>query len=74
MPLAPRLSVQPVLGYDADHERVLGVLRELAEPAEQPLFDEAVIAAGGLPEGVSTKPRVDARARHAAPTPPRPRC
>ena len=57
VPLTPRLSVQPVLGYDAEQRRVLSVLREL-EPAEQPLFDEAVIAAGGLPEGVSTKPRV----------------
>src|SRR5829696_4086400 len=57
VPLAPRLSVQPVLGYDDEHRRVLRVLREL-EPAEQPLFDEAVIAAGGLPEGVSTKPKV----------------
>ncbi len=57
VPLAPRLSVQPVLGYDAEHRRVLRVLREF-EPAEQPLFDEAVIAAGGLPEGISTKPRV----------------
>ncbi len=58
--LASRLSVQPVLGYDRDHERTLRVLREQLglAPAEQPLFDEAVIAAGGLPEGVSTKPKV----------------
>ena len=33
-------------------------------PAEQPLFDEAVIAAGGLPEGVSTKPKVTLDPRH----------
>jgi CHAD domain-containing protein len=61
VPLAPRLSVQPVLGYDADHERVLRVLHDGLglEAAEQPLFDAAVIAAGGLPEGVSTKPRVE---------------
>jgi CHAD domain-containing protein len=57
VPLAPRLSVHSVLGYDADHRRVLRVLRDF-EPAQRPLFDEAVIAAGGLPEGVSTKPRV----------------
>ena len=58
--LAPRLTVQPVLGYDADHARALRVLREQLgfTPAEQPLFDEAVIAAGGLPQGVSTKPKV----------------
>jgi CHAD domain-containing protein len=60
VPLAPRLSVQPVLGYDADYERVLQLLRDQLglESAERPLFDEAVIAAGGLPEGVSTKPKV----------------
>ncbi len=58
--LAPRLTVQPVLGYDADHARALRVLREQLgfRPAEQPLFDEAVIAAGRLPEGISTKPKV----------------
>ena len=58
--LAPRLSVQPVLGYDADHERALRVLRDGLglEPAERSLFDEAVLAAGGRPEGVSTKPRI----------------
>ena len=56
VPLAPRLSVQPVLGYDDDHERALHVLRDLLglPPAEQPLFDEAVLAAGGRPEGIST--------------------
>ena len=60
VPLAPRLSVQPVLGYDADHARTLGVLRDQLgfAPAEQALFDQAVIAGGGLPEGISTKPRV----------------
>jgi CHAD domain-containing protein len=58
--LASRLTVQPVLGYAADHARALRVLREQLgfTPADQPLFDEAVIAAGGLPEGVSTKPKV----------------
>jgi CHAD domain-containing protein len=60
VPLAPRLSVQPVLGYDGEHKRALRVLHDQLglEPAVQPLFDEAVIAAGGLPEGVSTKPKV----------------
>jgi CHAD domain-containing protein len=58
--LAPRLTVQPVLGYDADHARALRVLRDQLgfRPTEQPLFDEAVIAAGRLPEGISTKPKV----------------
>ena len=67
----PRFSVRPVLGYDAEQRRVLYVLREL-EPAEQPLFDQAVIAAGGLPEGVSAKPRVTLPAGTPT-TPPRPR-
>lgn len=60
VPLAPRLSVQPVLGYGADHEQTLRILRERLgfAPAEQPLYDAAAIAAGRLPEGVSTKPRV----------------
>ena len=58
VPLAPRLSVQPVLGYDADQRRARAARPARLEPAQQPLLDEAVIAAGGLPEGVSTKPRV----------------
>ena len=60
VPLAPRLSVHPVLGYDDDHERVVHELRDVLglQPAEQPLFDEAVLAAGGRPEGISTKPKV----------------
>ena len=58
--LAPRLSVQPVLGYDREYDRALSVLRgELGlEVAERPLFDDALIAAGGRPEGVSSKPRI----------------
>ena len=75
VPLAPRLSVQPVLGYDADYERTLRVLRDQLglEPAERPLFDEAVLAAGGRPTGISTKPRVTLAAAARAPTSPRPR-
>jgi CHAD domain-containing protein len=59
--LAPRLTVQPVLGYDADHARALRVLRDQLgfRPAERPLFDEAAVAAGRLPEGISTKPKVE---------------
>jgi len=60
VPLASRLSVEPVLGYDAELERTLRVLRGLGfAPAERPLFDEAVLAAGGLPEGISTKPKIE---------------
>ena len=59
-PLAPRLSVQAVLGYDAAHEQALRVLRERLglEPAGRSLYDEAVRAVGGRPRGISTKPKV----------------
>ena len=58
--LEPRLTVEPVLGYDRDHARTLRVLRERLgfRPAAQPLFDEAAVSAGRRPEGVSSKPRV----------------
>jgi CHAD domain-containing protein len=61
VPLAPRVSVEPVLGYDADHQRALRVLRDRLglEPAERSLFDDAVLAAGGRPEGVSSKPGIE---------------
>ncbi len=57
--LAPRLALRPVLGYDRAYARALAVLRdELGlEPAERPLYDEAVEAAGGRPDGVPTKLR-----------------
>ncbi|HYH88090.1 MAG TPA: CHAD domain-containing protein [Solirubrobacteraceae bacterium] len=60
VPLAPRVSVEPVLGYDTEHQRALRVLRDRLgfEPAERSLFDEAVMAVGGRPEGVSSKPGV----------------
>jgi CHAD domain-containing protein len=55
--LPGRLVVEPVRGYERDFERVVGRVREglgLAD-AEVPLFDAAVTAAGGKPEGVQTK-------------------
>jgi CHAD domain-containing protein len=52
--LAPRLRILPVLGYDKDFARVRRALSELPE-TEASLFDEAVRAAGGQPEGVSSK-------------------
>jgi len=60
LPLAPRLAVEPVLGYDDEHARTLGILRDRLglEPAGHDLFDEAVMAVGGRPGGVSSKPRV----------------
>jgi CHAD domain-containing protein len=61
VPLAPRLTVQPVLGYDAEYARALHVLRDRLgfSPAKRPLYDEAVLAAGGRPQGISSKPKVD---------------
>ncbi len=56
--LPGRLLVEPVRGYERDFERVVGRLRDglgLA-PADVPLFDAAVTAAGGRPEGVQSKP------------------
>ena len=60
IPLAPRLVVQPVLGYDDEHERTLRVLRDRLglEPAGRDVYDEAVAAVGGRPGGVPSKPRV----------------
>jgi CHAD domain-containing protein len=59
--LTPRLSVRPVLGYDRAFERTLATLRdELGlEPAERPLYDEAVEAVDGRPGGVPTKVRAE---------------
>ena len=54
--LPPRLLVEPVRGYDRDFERVVARLR--LAPAETTLYDAAVTAAGGRPEGVQSKVRV----------------
>jgi CHAD domain-containing protein len=60
-PLAVRLSVRPVLGYERAFERTLATLRdELGlESAERPLYDEAVELVGGQPGGVPTKVRAE---------------
>ncbi len=55
-PLRPRLRLTAVRGYA---EELQGVMRELTEtlgfrPADQPLVDEAVRAAGGVPGGISS--------------------
>jgi len=57
IPLRPRLRLAAVRGYADELDRVA---RELTEtlgfrPADQPLADEAVRAAGGVPGGISTK-------------------
>jgi CHAD domain-containing protein len=60
VPLAPRLTVEPVLGYDDELVRTLRVLRDRLglEPAERPVFDEAVVAVGGRLGGVPSKPKL----------------
>jgi CHAD domain-containing protein len=58
--LRPRVRLALVRGYDAELERVQAQLEhELGfRPADQPLVDEAVRAAGGAPGGISSKPDV----------------
>jgi CHAD domain-containing protein len=59
--LPARLVVESVRGYDRDFERVVERLRDglgLA-PADVPLYDAAVTAAGGRPEGWPSKFIVD---------------
>jgi CHAD domain-containing protein len=60
VPLAARLIVLPVLGYDDDHERTLRVLRERLglEPVERDVYDDAVTAVGGRLDALPSKPRV----------------
>jgi CHAD domain-containing protein len=60
VPLAPRLAVEPVLGYDDDLARTVRVLRDRLglEPAARTLFDEAIVAVGGRLGGVPSKPKV----------------
>lgn len=52
--LPRRLRLTPVLGYEKAFARVQGTFTSEFEAAE-PLFDAAVTAAGGRPEGVSSK-------------------
>ena len=54
--LQRRLHVVPVRGYDAECARVTALLG--LQPCDRRLAAEAVLAAGGRPEGVSSKPRV----------------
>ncbi len=55
--LRPRLRVTGIRGYDKDLRRVQEALvDELGfKPADQPLVDEAIRAAGGVPGGLPTK-------------------
>ncbi|MEA2135319.1 MAG: hypothetical protein QOC68_3228 [Solirubrobacteraceae bacterium] len=60
IPLAPRLVVQPVLGYQEEHARTLRVLRDRLglEPVARDVYDDAITAVGGRVESLPSKPRV----------------
>jgi CHAD domain-containing protein len=61
--LRPRVRLGAVRGYDNELERVVGALEsELGfKVADQPLVDEAVRAAGGVPGGVQSKLKIALR-------------
>jgi hypothetical protein len=67
-PLRPRLRITPVRGYDDERRGVQARLEQDLgfRPADEPLVDEAVRVAGGLPGGFPAKIvvplRVDQRA------------
>jgi CHAD domain-containing protein len=61
-PLRPRLRITGIRGYDKARRRVQETLDELGfKPADQPLVDEAVRAAGRVPGGVPSKVEVPLR-------------
>jgi CHAD domain-containing protein len=62
-PLRPRLRITPIRGYDSERESVQATLeQELGFiPADEPLVDEAVRVAGGVPGGFPAKIEVPLR-------------
>ncbi len=60
-PLEPRLRLVPVRGYDRALERVQHALEQRVglRPAARPLLDEAIIASGATPGGISSKVEVE---------------
>ena len=67
-PLRPRLRIAPVRGYERELRGVqLTLEQELGfKPAEEPLVDEAVRVAGGVPGGFPSKIDVPLRAEQRA--------
>jgi CHAD domain-containing protein len=63
VPLAPRLRLTALRGYDREARRVRKVLEGKLGlvPAGRPLADDAVKAAGQRPAGYSSKPKVKLR-------------
>ncbi len=62
-PLRPRLRITPVRGYDSERRRVLLTLEQQLgfTAADEPLVDEAVRVAGGVPGGFPAKIEVPLR-------------
>jgi CHAD domain-containing protein len=69
-PLRPRLRITPIRGYDSAWRSVLLTLEhELGfKPADEPLVDEAVRVAGGVPGGFPAKIEVPLRVEQRADT------
>jgi CHAD domain-containing protein len=66
-PLRPRVRIAGLRGYDKARRQVRQTLEELGfRPADQPLLDEAVRAAGGVPGGIPAKVDVPLRAHQRA--------
>ena len=57
LPLAARVRLTPVRGYEAEHARTRGILVDGVglRAAARSVLDEAVLATGGTPGGVSAK-------------------
>ena len=69
-PLRPRLRINAVRGYDSERHSVLVTLEQDLgfKPADEPLVDEAVRVAGGVPGGVRSKVEVPLRTEQRADT------
>jgi CHAD domain-containing protein len=69
-PLRPRLRITAVRGYDSERRSVLLMLEQQLgfTPADEPLVDEAVRVAGGVPGGFSAKIEVPLSALQRADT------
>jgi CHAD domain-containing protein len=66
--LRPRLRITSVRGYDSERHRVRDTLEQALgfKPADEPLVDEAVRVAGGVPGGFPAKVEVPLRPEERA--------
>ena len=64
-PLELRLRLVPVRSYDKALARVRHAVEQRGQlrPAARPLLDQAIIASGGTPGGVSSKVEVELKAQ-----------